>query len=111
MGRRAPSPARSENEVDILGALVDESEDGHTNTGAKPNDMELDFGDILNAGAGDGNESDGDAAFIASTQRSSNRKNTNVQGKSVKKGGGFQSMGMPFAIFYSQRPQLTSSRS
>ncbi|KAK0629818.1 P-loop containing nucleoside triphosphate hydrolase protein [Bombardia bombarda] len=109
MWRRSPSPAPSENEVDIAGDLF-ESEGENENddfpavekkgknkgqlvkaqpgAGAAP--LDLDFGDILNAGEDD----DGDAAFIASHLRSTNRKAASVHGKSAKKGGGFQSMGI-----------------
>ncbi|KAH8879662.1 DEAD-domain-containing protein [Thozetella sp. PMI_491] len=97
MGRRAASPTPSENEVDILGALVDESDSGEGASApdAKQNDFDLDFGDLMKTGGGGGSdEEDDDEAFIASRQRSSNRKATNLQGKSVKKGGGFQAMGL-----------------
>jgi ATP-dependent RNA helicase DDX54/DBP10 len=98
MKRRAPSPTLSENEVDIAGDLFgDESDRDEPPTtqpvkGAKtaPAD-DLDFGDLL--GAGGDSSDDGDAEFIASRQRSSNRKASNLPGKSLKKGGGFQAMG------------------
>lgn len=90
MKRRAPSPTPSENEADIAGALfADGSDDGAPPTAAAP---DLDFGNLLNAGD-DSNDEDGDAEFIASRQRSSNRKASNLQGITVKKGGGFQAMG------------------
>lgn len=42
-----------------------------------------------------GNESSSDDAdFIANVQAASNRKASNIKGKSVKKGGGFQAMGL-----------------
>ena len=41
---------------------------------------------------GDGDS--GDEAFIAAQQAASNRKSGNVKGKTVKKGGGFQVMGL-----------------
>lgn len=91
MKRRAPSPTPSENEVDIAGALFAEESDDDTAKIAAPA-ADLDFGDLLNAGDDSDNE-DGDAEFIASRQRSSNRKASNLQGKTVKKGGGFQAMG------------------
>ncbi|KAK3944912.1 ATP-dependent RNA helicase dbp-10 [Diplogelasinospora grovesii] len=104
MPRRSPSPAPSENEVDIGGYILasdddDDENDNSTFNNNKPTKKgaaapadNLDFDDILNAGGE--SEDDGDAAFIASRQRSSNRKASNVQGKSVKKGGGFQAMGL-----------------
>lgn len=90
MKRRAPSPTPSENEVDIAGALFanDSDDDGPKASATVP---DLDFGNLLNTG--EESEDDGDAEFIASRQRSSNRKAANLQGKSVKKGGGFQAMG------------------
>jgi hypothetical protein len=108
MKRRQASPTPSEHEVDIAAALFAEDweEDATANataaatstatktTTAKANKAvatDLDLNDLLNAG-GD-SEDDGDAEFIASRQRSSNRKASNLQGKSVKKGGGFQAMG------------------
>jgi len=78
---RALSPAASEHEVDILGDLFANDHNSAADG--------FDAGDIL-----DGDDSEGDAAFIALKQSASFRKNTNVKGKSVKKGGGFQSMGL-----------------
>lgn len=97
MPKRAPSPAPSENEVDIAGALFanDADSDGDVGTRKKPNAAaDLDFNDLLNAGGDGGSDEDGDDEdFIALHQRSSNRKASNLQGKTVKKGGGFQAMG------------------
>lgn len=99
--RRAASPAYSENEVDIAGSLFANDADSDADNGrdagngkktATPADA-LDFGDLLNAADGDSDNADGDAAFIAKQQRSSNRKTGNLQSKSAKKGGGFQVMG------------------
>jgi ATP-dependent RNA helicase DDX54/DBP10 len=91
MKRRAVSPAPSEGEIDIAGALFDDLDDTpETNQGAP----DFDFGNLLRNGDDDDDEDDdGDAEFIASRQRSSNRKSSNLQGKTVKKGGGFQAMG------------------
>src|SRR5690242_7889 len=94
MPRRAASPAMSENEVDIAGSLFAhdaDSDDDNSPVQANNTPDDLDFGDILHTAA-DG-DSDGDAAFIEMQQRRSNRRSANVQGKSVKKGGGFQAMG------------------
>ncbi|KAK4103591.1 DEAD-domain-containing protein [Parathielavia hyrcaniae] len=105
-GRRAASPAFSENEIDIAGSLfANESgsdSDGEVNKtpvrdlrDCFKNTTDLDFGGLLkNAGDGDSDDADGDEAFIAMHQRRSNRKITNVHGKSVKKSGGFQAMGL-----------------
>ncbi|KAK4156523.1 ATP-dependent RNA helicase dbp-10 [Chaetomidium leptoderma] len=95
MPRRAASPAMSENEVDIAGSLfAHDADSDNDNRPVQVNKTpdDLDFGDILHTAA-DG-DSDGDAAFIELQQRRSNRKSANVQGKSVKKGGGFQAMGL-----------------
>ena len=94
MKRRATSPALSENEVDIAGALFAEESDNEESIARAP---DLDFNTLLNTAADDDSDGDGDEEFIAARQRSSNRKASNLQGKSVKKGGGFQAMGMSSA--------------
>lgn len=91
MPRRAASPTPSENEVDILGSLYP-GEDDNGNDG--PSGLDLDFDGFLNAPE-PGND-DGDEAFIALQQAASFRKATNLKGRTVKKGGGFQAMGMYF---------------
>ncbi|OTB08173.1 hypothetical protein M426DRAFT_202095 [Hypoxylon sp. CI-4A] len=89
MPARAASPAPSENEVDILGSLFTDSTSA-SNGKAKKNIAQDDNGfDFLDDG-----EDDGDEAFIALKQAASFRKAGNVKGKSVKKGGGFQAMGL-----------------
>lgn len=91
MKRRAASPTPSEGEIDIAGALFDDLDDTPETTQGAP---DFDFGNILRNGDADADDDDdGDAEFIASRQRSSNRKSSNLQGKTVKKGGGFQAMG------------------
>ncbi|CAG7946289.1 unnamed protein product [Penicillium salamii] len=93
MPRREESPAESENEFDITGALFEhdsDSDDGSKppqkkqNPNQKPIPQDLDFL----------GEDDGDAAFIANQQASANRKGSNLKGRTVKKGGGFQAMGL-----------------
>ncbi|PYH87457.1 putative ATP-dependent RNA helicase [Aspergillus ellipticus CBS 707.79] len=92
--RRAASPAMSENEFDITSSLFqNDNNDSDNETAAvsskpqrKPQAEELDF-----LGAED---DDDDEAFIASTQASANRKSANLKGRTVKKGGGFQAMGL-----------------
>lgn len=89
MPRRAASPAASEPELDILDSLYPgEDAEGNQNF---PADRDVDFDDILNdpEGAEDG----GDEAFIALQQAASYRKASNLKGRTVKKGGGFQAMG------------------
>ncbi|KAI1658016.1 ATP-dependent RNA helicase dbp10 [Daldinia decipiens] len=92
MPSRAVSPTPSENEVDILGSLLTDNT-GASSRKSKKNDTQndLDF-DFLDGD--DDEEDDGDAAFIALKQAASFRKASNLQGKSVKKGGGFQAMGL-----------------
>ena len=94
MPHRASSPAVSENEFDITKSLFQEDVDGDDGDFALPSSTDvgtLDAGAILDLGLE--SDEDGDAEFIAAQQAASNRKNSNVKGKSVKKGGGFQSMG------------------
>ncbi|KAI1776913.1 ATP-dependent RNA helicase DBP10 [Hypoxylon cercidicola] len=87
MATRAVSPAPSENEVDILGSIFT---NGRTSDRkSKKNVAQEDTGfDFLDG------EDDGDEAFIALKQAASFRKTGNLKGKSVKKGGGFQAMGL-----------------
>jgi ATP-dependent RNA helicase DDX54/DBP10 len=89
MPRRAASPAASEPELDILDSLYpgDDGDDNQNFSASK----DVDFDDILNdpEGAEDG----GDEAFIALQQAASYRKASNLKGRTVKKGGGFQAMG------------------
>ena len=96
MPHRALSPALSENELDIFQALVDnashsESEDGgDTQHPDRKACMQMVEG-IPDLGLESGSD---DADFIAATQAASNRKSSNVKGRSVKKGGGFQALGL-----------------
>jgi ATP-dependent RNA helicase DDX54/DBP10 len=92
MPRRAASPAASEHEVDILGSLfTDGADDAFTPAAGDAKDgFGFDAGGILDAEDG---SDDGDEAFIALKQAASFRKASNLKGKSVKKGGGFQAMG------------------
>lgn len=90
MPRRAVSPTPSDGEVDIADALFNNADDSGSEGGQ---DAGFDFDGILNGGGEDEGEEDGDAAFIALQQAASFRKSSNLKGKSVKKGGGFQAMG------------------
>ncbi|KAK2608961.1 ATP-dependent RNA helicase dbp10 [Conoideocrella luteorostrata] len=90
MSRRAASPAASEPELDIFDSLYpgeDELDDQKFAAGD-----DVGFDDILNEAHGldDG----GDEAFIALQQAASYRKASNLKGRTVKKGGGFQAMGL-----------------
>ncbi|KAI1083424.1 ATP-dependent RNA helicase DBP10 [Whalleya microplaca] len=94
MPRRAVSPAASENEVDILGSLLTDDV-GTSNGEAEKRGVQDGFGfDAVDLLEGNDGEDDGDEAFIALKQAASFRKTGNVKGKSVKKGGGFQAMGL-----------------
>ena len=93
MPRREASPAASENEFDITKSLFNDEisgdeEDFVTSTTKKPN--ALDANGIFDLGV---ESDDGDEEFIKAQLAASNRKASNVKGKSVKKGGGFQAMG------------------
>lgn len=86
---RAPSPAQSEPELDILGSLYPgDDEDGARGAAAG---IELDIDGILDVPHAD--DDGDDEAFIALQQAASYRKASNLKGKTVKKGGGFQAMG------------------
>ena len=87
MPHRAASPAVSENDIDISGALFG-AEDTAT---AESNKVPTNF-ENLNLEI-DEND-DEDASFIASLQAASNRKASTLKGRTVKKGGAFQSMGL-----------------
>lgn len=89
MRQRGGSPTPSEGEVDILGSLYPGDDENGGNNG--PSAADLDFDGFLH-GPEPGND-DGDEAFIALQQAASFRKATNLKGRTVKKGGGFQAMG------------------
>ncbi|KAI9751218.1 MAG: ATP-dependent RNA helicase dbp10 [Chaenotheca gracillima] len=98
---RAPSPAASENELDISNALfngANDSSDGEDREPQKNASKKLKGNGPANLGLLDMNQIDedgeGDEAFIALQQSASNRKSSNLKGKTVKKGGGFQAMGL-----------------
>ncbi|TAQ85128.1 hypothetical protein B7494_g6561 [Chlorociboria aeruginascens] len=94
MPHRAASPTSSENEFDITKSLFkdDITADEDFANLSKHNVGTLDASGILDLGIE--SDGDGDDAFIAAQQAASNRKTSNVKGKSVKKGGGFQAMGL-----------------
>jgi len=89
MAPRASSPALSENEFDIFDALA--GGDGVQQEAG----LAIDLGVDLGIGSDDGSD---DEAFIAAKQAAANRKNANAPGKSGKKGGGFQAMGLNAAL-------------
>ncbi|RDA86091.1 hypothetical protein CP532_1135 [Ophiocordyceps camponoti-leonardi (nom. inval.)] len=91
--RTAASPSPSDAELDIFDSLYPGEEEGAP--AAVPG-QELDLDDILNVGAAD-NDDDGeddDETFIGLRQAASYRKASNLKGRTVKKGGGFQAMGL-----------------
>ncbi|KAL8809886.1 MAG: hypothetical protein Q9200_003024 [Gallowayella weberi] len=93
MPHRAPSPAFSEAGVDIIDALFDNetnsgSEDGRSRQHPDRKRAMQNMPDLGNDSSSD------DANFIADAQAASNRKASNLRGKTVKKGGGFQAMGL-----------------
>ncbi|KAF7593089.1 ATP-dependent RNA helicase dbp10 [Aspergillus hancockii] len=96
MPRREASPAASENEFDITNALFQNDSESDNDTSLKSAKrqrkaapaQDLDF-----LGGADDNDED-DEAFIAEQQASANRKGSNLKGRTVKKGGGFQAMGL-----------------
>lgn len=90
MPRRAASPAPSDAEADIFDSLYTEDIEA-----TKPTQAAAAEGfDFLENGQ-DGDDDDGDEAFIALKQAASYRKTSQMKSKSVKKsGGGFQTMGM-----------------
>ncbi|KAJ5097920.1 ATP-dependent RNA helicase dbp10 [Penicillium argentinense] len=90
MPHREASPAMSENEFDITSALFNNDSDSDSGSApARPKVSPAQDLDFLGA-----DDDDGDAAFIATQQASANRKGSNLKGRTVKKGGGFQAMGL-----------------
>ncbi|KAL1644679.1 ATP-dependent RNA helicase dbp10 [Diplodia intermedia] len=94
MPHRDASPALSETEFDISKALLaGDSEDEQVTPKKGRKNVPLDIGAELNIGGEDGGDSDDDA-FIADQLAAANRKSSNLKGRTVKKGGGFQAMGL-----------------
>jgi ATP-dependent RNA helicase DDX54/DBP10 len=95
MPARSSSPTRSENEFDISNALFpdDISEPAHDSI-VEPNKVArlLDNGFIPDIMA-ESSDLDDEAA-IAQQQTAANRKTSNLKGRTVKKGGGFQALGL-----------------
>lgn len=92
MPAREASPAMSENEFDITGALFQHDSDSDTGASPQPRPKHKPAQDLDFLGAE--NDDDDDEAFIANQQASANRKGANLKGRTVKKGGGFQAMGL-----------------
>ncbi|CRG86603.1 hypothetical protein PISL3812_03613 [Talaromyces islandicus] len=95
MPHRAASPAVSESEFDISKALFkdDANSDVEDDWGlSKPKAKPVPAANLNLLDEDD--EGEDDAAFIAATQAAANRKASNLKGRTVKKGGGFQAMGL-----------------
>jgi ATP-dependent RNA helicase DDX54/DBP10 len=93
MPHRAASPAVSENEFDLTQSLFKDNPTAEDDDfiATLANSEALDAGGILDLGLE--SNGDDDDVFIAAQQAASNRKASNLKGKSVKRGGGFQAMG------------------
>ncbi len=83
------SPARSENEFDISKALFANGHDSDGGEPSKGDNVDPDATDIM----ADTSDND-DEAIIAEHQAASNRKTKNLTGRTFKKGGGFQALGL-----------------
>lgn len=89
---RAPSPTDSDSGLDISNALAD----SRTVTPKRSSSTKelLDVDGILGGSDDDDDDDGNDEAFIAAQQAARNRKSSTVKGKTPKKGGGFQAMGL-----------------
>lgn len=99
MPHRDDSPVVSENGIDIFHKLLDDDDGSSSSEAAAASRsqhpdrrarMQI-AENIFDLEAEDGSD---DGAFIAERQAISNRKASGLKGKSVKKGGGFQAMGL-----------------
>ncbi|KAL9036793.1 MAG: hypothetical protein Q9214_005981, partial [Letrouitia sp. 1 TL-2023] len=96
MPHRSSSPAVSEASIDIASALFQDdqssgSEDGKIDRSHRQAKFAPDSMPDLDDERSSDND---DAGFIAESQAAAYRKSSNLKGKSVKKGGGFQAMGL-----------------
>ena len=89
MRPRSGSPAHSENEFDIGSALF--GEDVELNDPSEHENGRLQGADLDVMAEESGVD---DETIIAASQAAANRKTTNLKGRTVKKGGGFQAMGI-----------------
>ncbi|KAH0545578.1 ATP-dependent RNA helicase dbp10 [Glutinoglossum americanum] len=103
MLRRVSPPTESENELDISKSLFhggncsdgSELSEAYNRPAKRPKLAQtLDASTILNSDTDNGSDGGGDEAFIAAQQTASNRKASNLKGRTVKRGGGFQAMGL-----------------
>jgi ATP-dependent RNA helicase DDX54/DBP10 len=96
MPARAASPAHSENEFDISNALLGGDDAANDNPRGELKSQEAAFARAQKSTDLDIFEDDSsdDEAFIDGQQVAANRKNSNLKGTTLKKGGGFQAMGL-----------------
>ena len=98
VAHRAPSPVASENELDISRMLFANDHGSSSDSDADRESIHPDRKAHLQAAEtmldlGAGSSSDDDV-FIADAQAALNRKSSKLKGRSVKKGGGFQALGL-----------------
>lgn len=90
MAQRSHTP-----DIDILDALT--GENSTAGSGVAPSKgFAFDANDILDLNDPEG--SGDDAAFISKRQAAYNRKSSTLKGRTVKKGGGFQAMGITTSL-------------
>src|SRR5215469_2920328 len=87
------SPAASENEFDITTALAAKAPAGEVEGGLEIPRISARNGISLGIDTL-GDDASNDEDFIAAHLTASNRKNSKLKGRTVKKGGGFQAMGL-----------------
>ncbi|KAF2238968.1 DEAD-domain-containing protein [Viridothelium virens] len=97
MRKRSISPATSEVEIDISESLAKPQVSGPDATEVRPVSTARPSLDEIPVDIEDGHATD-DETFIAAQQAATNRKSANLKGRTVKKGGGFQAMGLDTAL-------------
>jgi ATP-dependent RNA helicase DDX54/DBP10 len=95
MPARLSSPARSENEFDISNALFtdDVSDPAHHSAAKHDKAARQSNSGFIPDFMADSSDTDDEGA-IAQQQAAANRKTSNLKGRTVKKGGGFQALGL-----------------
>lgn len=92
---REPSPAASATEVDISKSLFDDDDSSGSENAADAQHPDRKARMLAVGSMPDLEDSSSDdEGFIAETQAATNRKAANLKGRSVKKGGAFQAMGL-----------------
>lgn len=93
MPHHSTSPLDSEKDYDITNSISQIEPTGSDNTASfqRQNQLKFDAGQILDLFPEV--EEDDDEAFIEFQKAALNKRSSNIKGKSVKKGGGFQAMG------------------